>query len=455
VFGVGQPGVVGVDPDSAQGVLLPPGGDQIPFEVGAAGTGNSTRIAPDGSVWTLAGGSLSRVTTTRRQPVIGGLTDDGRFTLIGNTPLALDAEVGRVRFGDGDWVQLPDAVPLSEIVLQEPSPASDCGWLGADDTLWCIGADGVHERVDIAGLDIDGPDMLAISGNAAALVRRAQSTIVRIDWRQARVIDDGVNPDVPDAAQLAVAASVDLLWIDEVDGSNVWAVHPWGINQIDKNDDQSPLLSEGGDVLEAGSPGGSSASTGTDESAIANPEPDDDGIDDPPVAINDAVTARAGAAVPIDVAANDYDPDGEAVAVLSVSGAASGTVDILNATTVSYLPERNFLGRDQFTYTIVDGDGTEATATVSIQLLAIDAANQAPIGSADAAETALDVPVIVDVLLNDVDPERDLHTAGYRRHRHRDRRAITARLAALRPRTRPIGACAVHVPAGRFAGSHR
>ncbi|MEM1333183.1 MAG: Ig-like domain-containing protein, partial [Actinomycetota bacterium] len=48
-----------------------------------------------------------------------------------------------------------------------------------------------------------------------------------------------------------------------------------------------------------------------------------------------------------------------------------------------------------------------ASATVTIELLPPDANNQPPIGSADAAQTGPGVPVVVEVLLNDVDPERD------------------------------------------------
>ena len=45
-------------------------------------------------------------------------------------------------------------------------------------------------------------------------------------------------------------------------------------------------------------------------------EPDDNGIDDAPVAIDDPVTARTGVPVPVAVTNNDYDPDGEAIAVI-------------------------------------------------------------------------------------------------------------------------------------------
>ena len=200
-----------------------------------AGTGDDTRIAPDGSVWTLAEGSLSRVTTTARQVVASGLTG-ASFTLAGNAALVLDAGRAAVRFDDGDWMELPAGVATSEIVLQQPGPSAECGWVGADDQLWCVGEGGAVESATIDGLDIDGGDLLAIAGDAGAVVRRSVSRIDRIDWRSERILDAETDEiaSPPVGADLQVAASVDLLWIDEVDGPSVWAVHPWGINVIDK-----------------------------------------------------------------------------------------------------------------------------------------------------------------------------------------------------------------------------
>ncbi|MEZ5294994.1 MAG: Ig-like domain-containing protein [Ilumatobacteraceae bacterium] len=120
----------------------------------------------------------------------------------------------------------------------------------------------------------------------------------------------------------------------------------------------------------------------------------------------DPVTAR-GAQVQVPVTANDYDPDGEAVVLVGVDEPSNGTVEIANATTVAHLPDSGFVGVDEFEYTIADGNGTEAHATVTIELLPIDAPNRAPLGTRDTAQTGPGVPVVVDVLLNDVDPERD------------------------------------------------
>ncbi len=406
IIGVSQAGLVTVDRASAQASLLPPGGDAVPFDVEAAGAGAATQIAPDGAVWTIAAGRLSRVTTTGRQVVASGLSD-ARFSLVGSAPLVLDGDRARVRFADGEWVDLPPDVAVDEMVLQAAGPAADCGWVAADDRLWCIGESGVREEVTIVDLDVDGADSFGIAGDAGALVRRSPSEIVRLDWRNAAVLDDVVADPTP-GTSLTVAASTDLIWIDATNGDVVWAVNPWGITAIRKDDQATPLLGEAGELLSEGAGGQAPSVRGGEDTTGENDrEPDDNGIDDPPVAVDDPVTARSGTSVPIAVTANDYDPDGEAIALSRADDPAHGSVELASATTVLYQPEFDYVGTDEFEYTIVDGNGTEASARVTIELLPDDAPNQAPIGAPDVAETGPDAPVVIDVLLNDIDPERD------------------------------------------------
>lgn len=406
LVGFGQLGLVAVDPDSSRAVLVPSGGGEpVPFEVPAADR-ESTFVAPDGGVWTLDDGTLSRFTSTTEETVLTGL-DDARFRLVGNLPFVLDEARGRARWRDGDWVTLPEGLEMSELVMQQTGPRTPCGWLGVDDRMICIDEHGIAEDVVIEGLDIDGADLLAVAGEAAALIRRSPSEIVRIDWRAGRVLDD-VVASVPAGQPLNVSVAVDLIWVDQPGGSLVWAIHPWGINVIAKDDDSTPLLGETGEVLEAGSSQRASTSAGPDDVVQAiEREPDNNGIDDPPVAIDDPVTARTGAAVPIVVTANDYDPDGEAVVLNDVGSPTRGTAEIASASTVVYRPESGYVGLDRFEYTIVDGNGTPATATVTLELLPVDATNRAPIGTTDHSETGAGRAVIVDVLLNDIDPERD------------------------------------------------
>ena len=134
--------------------------------------------------------------------------------------------------------------------------------------------------------------------------------------------------------------------------------------------------------------------------------------EDPPHAVDDSVTARAGATVTIPVTSNDWDPDDEPFAVSAVGSesgksATSGTVDILNGDSVTYVPNPGFNGIDSFKYTIVDPAGQTATATVTVELFPPGSPNQPPIARNDKAFTRVGQPITIDVLANDIDPERD------------------------------------------------
>ena len=94
--------------------------------------------------------------------------------------------------------------------------------------------DGIDESSVIDGLDMDGSDLLAIAGDAAAVVKRGPSSITRIDWRTGELLDE-LPATVSSDATLAVTATVDLVWVDDVAGDFVWGVNPWGIQAIDKN----------------------------------------------------------------------------------------------------------------------------------------------------------------------------------------------------------------------------
>ncbi len=408
VVGVGQAGLLVVNPDENEANVVPADGEPIAFPVES---GTTTVISPDGSIWSLVGGDLHRTTSSTTQIVPLGV-ERAALSMVGNEPLVVDSENRRVRLGDGSWQTLPTDADPSEIVTQVQGPPAQCGWVAANDELWCVSHDGIDESSIIPGLDVDGSDTLAIAGDAAAVVQRGPSSIQRIDWRNGAILDE-VSASVAPDATLAVTATVDLVWVDDIDGDFVWGVNPWGVQAIDKNAQGILVLGDEGRVVDDGN--SSATATGTDDSAASEPEvrePDDNGIDDPPVASDDPVTARSGASVPVQVTANDYDPDGEAIAVSSVGVPGHGSVDISTASTVVYTPEPGYVGLDRFEYSIVDGNGTVASADVIIELLATTATNKPPVGVIDRVETGAGVAVIIDVLLNDVDPERDALRIG-------------------------------------------
>jgi len=104
-------------------------------------------------------------------------------------------------------------------------------------------------------------------------------------------------------------------------------------------------------------------------------------INDPPTAVNDpARTTPENMAINnINVLANDFDGDGDALSVVSAS-ASNGTVVINGDGTLNYTPRNQFSGTDTITYRISDGRGGTSTATVEISVTAVNEA-PVPVGS--------------------------------------------------------------------------
>ncbi|MGC3988454.1 MAG: Ig-like domain-containing protein [Chthoniobacteraceae bacterium] len=91
-----------------------------------------------------------------------------------------------------------------------------------------------------------------------------------------------------------------------------------------------------------------------------------------PVAVDDTAYTTDHQPVTIDVLANDTDPSGLTLTVISTTQGKKGSVSINQDGTVLYTPNAKPKGlktqpNDQFTYTIDDGFGNTATATVSVR----------------------------------------------------------------------------------------
>jgi len=120
--------------------------------------------------------------------------------------------------------------------------------------------------------------------------------------------------------------------------------------------------------------------------------------------VNDTATTRVNTPVTVDVLGNDV---GTALQVTSTGQAANGTVALVNSAVV-YTPTADFIGTDQFTYTVRDSNASQAQGTVTITVQAGDVvANVAPILQDDSVGTAVNQPISIDVLANDIDPDGD------------------------------------------------
>ncbi len=116
-----------------------------------------------------------------------------------------------------------------------------------------------------------------------------------------------------------------------------------------------------------------------------------------PSASDDIATTNEDTSVTIPVLGNDADPDGDTLAVISVTQGSKGTVTT-NGTTVAYDPDENINGLDSFTYTVSDGKGGTAIAAVTVTINSVD---DLPVAGDDTATTAKGSPVTINVLAND------------------------------------------------------
>jgi outer membrane protein OmpA-like peptidoglycan-associated protein len=123
-----------------------------------------------------------------------------------------------------------------------------------------------------------------------------------------------------------------------------------------------------------------------------------------PVAQDDSATVeRDSSANAIAVLANDSDPDGDALTVTTVSSPTHGTA-IPSASGVDYTPAAGYLGSDSFTYTISDGHGGTATATVHITVVT---PNHPPIAGPMSARVLKGESIDIPVLQAASDPDGD------------------------------------------------
>ena len=88
-----------------------------------------------------------------------------------------------------------------------------------------------------------------------------------------------------------------------------------------------------------------------------------------PVLGDDVAELDQDELIVIDVLANDSDPDGDPLTLLSVGAARFGSVEIVGGQAV-YTPASGYVGPDSFTYSVSDGAGGVVDGSVSVQVAA-------------------------------------------------------------------------------------
>jgi len=126
-------------------------------------------------------------------------------------------------------------------------------------------------------------------------------------------------------------------------------------------------------------------------------------VNQPPVAASAEIAGEEDRAVSFVLRASDADLPANTLTFSIVANPANGTLTGSGAN-LTYTPKPDFNGTDSFTFKVNDGTADSATATVTLNIAAV---NDNPAANPDSAATTENTPVVVNVLANDTDVDGD------------------------------------------------
>ncbi len=125
-----------------------------------------------------------------------------------------------------------------------------------------------------------------------------------------------------------------------------------------------------------------------------------------PTARDDRGSARFGDPTTIAVTGNDTDPEGDLLTVVNanptVTPAGRG-IATCGGSSCSFRAPPGVFGEATFSYTVEDGNGGQATANVSVEVIQ----NRAPIALPDSGQVTTETHKVLFPLSNDSDPDDD------------------------------------------------
>ena len=132
-------------------------------------------------------------------------------------------------------------------------------------------------------------------------------------------------------------------------------------------------------------------------------------VNQPPVARADTVEVRAGGKVAVPVIANDYDPEGGALTVVSVTPYdGAETAPGLNGQTADIRVGADVVSSFTLSYTVADDAGNQSSAFLDVRIVPADEVNRPPVARTDLARTQSGIPIGIEVVANDTDPDGDI-----------------------------------------------
>ena len=132
-------------------------------------------------------------------------------------------------------------------------------------------------------------------------------------------------------------------------------------------------------------------------------EEDKTEVNNRPVAINDKATTDANVPVDINILRNDKDSDGDKLSIMGLSPPIKGKIESNSDGVITYTPLESWSGTEKFGYTISDGRGGVATASVIVIVQPTKVENQLP--EAQDQDVTINGNNPVKIKLDAKDPE--------------------------------------------------
>lgn len=371
------------------------------LELGESGHAVVTR---DGVVLAIAPqeGIRYRIESLVDLPETGEFPKVGEFQLaaVGDRAVALDESTNELVIDGGPTVDLGEHVGLR---LQQTGPAAEYAVVATGDALLRVALD--SGAVTVIDADVDTTETEAES--VAAPVNQegcihgawadAQRYVLACQGADAEIID---IPDATQGSQVEFRVNRSVIALNDLSNGNVWLVQE-DMRLVENWEDVVPPLEEESEEI------------GEEKSAIQSFEDalaERTDVNRPPTAQDDEFGIRPGRTTILSLLDNDSDPDGD-VLVISQWGLVAETTGILDpidgGRALQFTPAPGFVGSILFDYTVDDGRGGTATATVTARVVP-ENVNEAPIslrGSGVSVEA--NQTVTYNVLSNWRDPDGD------------------------------------------------
>lgn len=335
-------------------------GENAQVAVGVDGTVYAVS-AEDGVLRSYGPGDEG-ATVEKSSRTLEGVAKDHELsiTVVGTTAFVLDHDTNTLYGSDGARVEVP-----ADAVLQEPSGTADSVTFATPTAL---------VRVPLGGGDPVTTDAGGAKGEAAQPVYVAGCAYGAWSGSGRYVRDcpgeaDDVVQEVPGIEPTSILrfrVNRDVVVLNDVFGGAAWMAAD-SMQRVDNWQDITPPEGEGEEEEE------------TTEETVQTTLPERTDQNTPPVAQDDEYGIRPGRTTVLPVLDNDTDADGDVLVAAVSQVPGFGTVEpIHNGAALQITTPDDATGSTSFRYTVQDGRGGEATASVTLTVHPFDV-NSAPV----------------------------------------------------------------------------